>query len=418
MIDTNALDAGADLRSQFRGARGEDIVALYEHPRLPVVTYPYEWVFSQLKDAALQHLSLQLVAFDKGYVLSDATAYNMQMFDGRFLHIDPPSLRPYEDGKPWAGYNQFCRQFLLPLLLEAWSGLGFQSLYRGSMDGIRFEDALAVLPKSKMMLSPTALFHVWMHGRSVLKRSDSSSSSANRAEQAQVPKAHYRAILQQLRDFIAGLKSDRRPDSYWSDYAERNSYSDAMKRDKSAFVSEWAARTKPGIIWDLGGNTGDFSRAALDGGAGLSVLIDGDNDSIEAAWRNRARDGGRIIPVLMNLLDPSPSMGWRQMERQGLAERAPADGILALAVLHHMVIGGNLPMSEAVDWLMSLAPTGIIEFVPTTDPMVRGLMAHRDELASDYSPETFMRAVEANGQVGTTKTFEENGRLLVEYSTT
>ena len=168
MIECEAIAASPATLETYRGARGETAAALYAHPKVPLISYPYEWVFSQLKDAALAHLKVQIFALKRGYELSDATAYNMQFVNGKPIHIDVMSLQPYTDGAHWAGYNQFCRQFLLPLLLEAWAGVSFQPLYRGSVAGISFEDALSILPRRKLFTSMSGLMHVYLHGRAVM----------------------------------------------------------------------------------------------------------------------------------------------------------------------------------------------------------------------------------------------------------
>lgn len=413
LIGSKKIDADEALLSRYVGARNDTPFALFEHPRIPFLTYPYEWCFAQLKDAAIAHLNLQLLAMERGYELSDATAYNMQFVDGRPIHIDPMSVRPYVDGVHWAGYNQFCRQFLLPLLIEAWAGFSFQALYRGSINGISFEDALAILPRHKLFSSVSGIMHVYLHGRAIVARS--SASKLDKAPTSKLPKARYVAILQQLKDFVATLETKKRPASYWKTYAGLNSYSDEMRERKLAFVHDWAAEEKPQLIWDIGGNTGDFSLAAVKGGAKGAVVMDSDIDSIERAYRLRAKKGAPLLPVLMNFSDPSPNLGWRQSERKGLNERAPADGLIALAIIHHMCISGNLPLADAIRWLLHLAPTGIIEFVPKEDPMVKQLLAIRQDIFDDYTEDVFLATIAEENQIVAQHRFVENNRLLVSY---
>lgn len=413
MIGCTHIDATPQQLAQYKGARGDTAVALYEHPRVPMLSYPFEWCFSQLKDAAIAHLDLQLIALEKGYELSDATAYNMQFIDGRPVHIDAMSLRPYVDGAHWSGYNQFCRQFLLPLLLEAWSGVAFQSIYRGSLDGISFEDALSILPRRKLFTSASGLMHVYLHGRAVMAQSSKAEKKVDLDRK--LPKSRYAAMLEQLRGFISGLESAKRPASYWKTYAAINSYSEPMRDTKLQFVNDWAAETRPNLIWDIGGNTGDFSMSAIAGGAKAAVVLDGDLDSLESAYRMRTKKGEKILPLLMNLVDPTPNMGWRQRERKGLIERASSDGIIALAVIHHMCIGGNLPLAEAVRWLLSLAPSGIIEFVPKGDPMVDQLLQVREDIFHDYTEDVFLATISEKHQITAQHKFSENGRLLTAY---
>lgn len=414
MIDCTRLNSMTRELSVLRGARGEQFAAFYEHSRVPFISYPYEWCFSQLKEAALAHLNLQIAAFDEGFVIKDATAYNIQFVNSVPCHIDVASVVPYEEGQFWSGYNQFCRQFLLPLLLESWSGVRFQTMYRGAIDGIDFRDALAILPRSKLFSSPAAFMHVYMHGRSLSGKSSTSKGTDRKARN--LKPSHYRAMLLQLQGFVENLKSKIRPASYWTGYASENSYTDVMRERKLRFVRDWAMREAPGTILDIGGNTGDFSRAAIQGGASRSVILDSDLDSVERAFSAARSEGSAILPLVVNLLDPTPNMGWKQKERKGISSRAKTDGVIALAVLHHMVIGGNLPLEEAVEWLMAVAPSGVIEFVPKTDPMVEGLLSMREDVCHDYNEESFRRVVNARGVIADEYVFEENGRHLVAYS--
>jgi ribosomal protein L11 methylase PrmA len=412
LINSEILDVPPETLAAYAGARGETAQLLVKHPRVPFISYPYEWVFSQLKDAAIAHLDLQLAALERGFELSDATAYNMQFLGGKPVHIDVLSLRPYQEGKAWAGYNQFCRQFLLPLLIEAWAGVNFQKLYRGGIEGITFDDALAILPKRRLFTSPTGLLHVYLHGKTVA-RASSSTTAAGQAKP--VPKASYRAIIEQLRNFIRGLESKRRPTSYWQNYASINSYTGEMRDKKLGFVRDWAARHRPALFFDIGGNSGDYSQAAIDGGAGAAVVLDNDIDSLEHCYRSRTRQHGAILPVFMNLADPTPGMGWRQSERKGLDRRATAGGLIALAVIHHMVIRGNLPLDDAVDWLIGMAPCGVIEFVPKRDPMVAQLLRSREDIFPDYDAGSFRAAVSRRARITGEHEFHENGRLIISY---
>ncbi len=412
MIGAHKLSPSDKELAAYKGARGESFVALYEHPVLPFISYPYEWCFSQLKDAAIAHLDLQIAAFNQGFVLSDASAYNMQFFHGRPIHIDIMSLWPYREGQHWDGYNQFCRQFLLPLLLEAWAGLAFQPMYRGSINGIGFDDALAVLPRRRLFTSMGGLMHVYMQGKAMMAKSATSKGQVFQIKA--LPKTRYLNILQDLRSFVGSLQSLKRPNSYWTNYAATNTYTDTMRVKKLEFVKEWAGRVKPGTLIDIGGNTGDFSMAALDsGGVHNATVLDGDADAIEKGYR--ARRSPNMLHLLMNVSDPSPDLGWRQAERRGLQARAQPGGVIALAVIHHMAIGGNLPLAEVVNWIMDMAPCGIIEFVPKQDPMVREMLLLREDIFKDYTEDNFRSIINARGTIVSEQRFDENDRLLVAF---
>ncbi|MGE5548786.1 MAG: class I SAM-dependent methyltransferase [Solirubrobacterales bacterium] len=414
LIDTVEEPAPALDLQRFAGARGEVPKRLLRHPRVPMISYPYEWTFSQLKDAALAHLDLQIAAFDKGFALSDATPYNMQFLGTKVVHIDVLSLRPYREGEIFAGHNQFCRLFLLPLLLEAWQGMPFQPLLRGRIEGIQPTDAINLLPAMKRWLSLRGLLHVTLPAR--LEKAGSSSRHGEVGKLPTLPKARYRAILTDLRAWVAELRSGRKVPTFWKEYAGANSYSDTMQTVKRQFVADFVAASKPETVWDVGGNTGDYSEVALKTGAKRAVVLDTDLDCLEMAYARRKRDGLDLLPLLLDFADPSPSMGWNQSERLGLKERMNADGVVALAVIHHLAIGRNLPLQSVVNTLVKAGSSGIIEFVPKADPMVRGMLSHREDVFHDYDEEHFRQYLaEAGARIVKEHRFEENGRLLAFF---
>lgn len=411
LIDTRLLAVDDAITAQLQGCRGERPARVLRHPRVPFFSYPYEWTFAQLKAAALAHLDLQICALELGAVLSDATPYNMQCVNGRMQLIDVLSLRPYQDGEMWAGYNQFCRLFLLPLLLEAWSGVPFQPLLRGGLDGMRLVDAVRMLPARKRWLTINGLMHVTLHASQ--EQAHARARTASIGKRPTMPQSRYRALLTELRAWIASLQS-RRPRTYWHDYAVDNSYDDENRRIKGEFVRDFVARHGIGSTWDLGGNSGDYSLIALQAGARHAVVFDSDLDALELAWQRQQEHGG-LQPVVMDCSDPSPSLGWQQRERQGLLERARADAVLALALTHHLAIGRNIPPRSLVQWLVSLAPRGIVEFVPREDPMVSRMLAVREDVFHDYNEQAFLGYLNEVAEVETTQRLKTGNRLIIAY---
>ena len=222
-------------------------------------------------------------------------------------------------------------------------------------------------------------------------------------------------MLTEMRAWIETLKPGRKAKSFWNEYSAVNSYTEYMRDTKKAFVSQFTSNQTVTSLWDIGGNTGDFSAVALGEGAGHAVVIDSDLDSLEAAYTRRKRDGLHLLPVVMDCADPSACAGWNQGERKGLHGRANADAILALAVVHHLAVGRNIPLEEVVKWLMSLAPRGIVEFVPIEDPMVQQMLTLRDVVFSDYHETAFREYVGRGGRIIDEHRFSENGRLLISF---
>lgn len=397
------------------GSQAEGAVHALEHPRIPFVSYPYEWSFAAHRAAALLHLDLHLAALKSGFTLSDATAYNVQFEGTRPVFIDHLSLRPYRDGEFWAGHRQFCMQFLNPLLFWSAFGTAPNAWFRGSLEGIAPEDLAPLLP-IRRKLSWTVFTNVVAQA-SLQRRAMSRRPSEARLRQGRLPHAAFVAMLTGLRRYIAGLKGPA-GDTVWADYAGANSYSGTQADEKRRFVQEMVERVRPAMLFDLGCNSGDYSAAALDAGAGYVVGFDYDHAALDRAFDRFGRDGRPVLPLWLDAANPSPSQGWAQAERRGLQQRGPADALIALAFIHHIVIGRNVPLPMALDWLMEMAPVGVIEFPSKADPMVQRLLSLREDIFPDYTEGRFLTAIRDRANIVSSRHLSDGGRLLVWYDRT
>lgn len=409
----DGLLVGSEERDPALAAPAESPPAyLLEHPRIPFVSYPYEWCFSLHKKAALHHLDVQLAALERGFTLSDATAYNVQFVGAAPAFIDHLSFRPYRDGEIWIGHRQFCMQFLNPLLLWSRRRLAPNAWFRGSLEGIAPEE-LAPLLSWRDNLSWTVLTHVTAQA-SLQRRSVRAGLASGSHREAKLPRASFRNMLVGLRQFISGLRLQDEK-TVWSDYAGNNSYGGAEAEAKRAFVGRMASEVRPALLFDIGCNSGDYSIAALEAGAEHVVGFDYDFGALERAVR-RAEEGALpFLPLWLDAANPAPAQGWAQAERKGLRERAAADALVALAFLHHIVIGRTVPLEMAVDWIVGMAPHGVIEFPPKSDPMVQRLLAQRDDIFPDYDEAHFRAAVQRRARIVAQEHLSEGGRLLVRY---
>ncbi len=384
-----------------------------EHPALEFISYPYEWTFSGLKAAALLHLDFHLDLLATGFTLSDATAYNIQFQGTRPVFIDHLSIIPYEDGMLWAGQRQFTMQFLNPLLLWSKRGIAPNSWYRGTVEGIAPEDLAGLLPWWHK-LSFTVIAHVlsqsWAHKRGVAVGWDKTEVGSAR----KLSRSGFSAILKSLRDFIEALRIHGAK-TIWSDYAGRNSYDDEKRSAKHGFVAGLMQDVEPKLIFDIGCNSGDFTDTALRHGAKSAIGFDFDIGALEQAFARFSKDGKKVLPLWLDATNPSPAQGWAGQERKSFAERAKADAVLALAVIHHLAIARNIPLDMAVDWLMGLGQTGIIEFPSKADPMVRQLLITRPDIFPDYTEEAFLAHVSARGRIVEQNRLGEDGRLLIRF---
>jgi hypothetical protein len=362
--------------------------AALEHERVPFISYPYEWTFGMLKDAALLHLELMKAALAADMILKDSSAYNVQWSGVHPVFIDVPSFEPLRKGQPWVGYRQFCELFLYPLMLQAYKGTDFKPLLRGRIDGIT-ADEMRGLMSARDLVRSGVLLHVV--AQSALQRRYSGSTQDMRGTLAQAgfDKRLIAQNVRKLRSLVAGLEPARSK-TEWSDYDKTHSYDESEFRHKAEFVQKAAASRRWRLAWDLGCNTGTFSQIAAKY-ADYVVSMDGDWMSIEHFYQREKADAAAksILPLVVNLADPSPNQGWLGAERKGLPERGRPELTLCLALIHHIVISANIPLASFIGWLAGLRTAVVIEFVSREDEMVQALLANREDQYADYNPETF-----------------------------
>ena len=383
-----------------------------EHPRLPFISYPYEWSFTALKAAAICHLEVHLIALEHGFTLSDATAFNIQFDGSRPIFIDHLSFRRYREGEYWLGHRQFCEQFLNPLLLRSICGIPHQAWYRGSLHGIPDTELAKILPWPRRW-TPIALLNVTLPAYFQRKYADRPAVAKPRRE---LPRAAFKNMLVQLRKGIERLIARRGDAGVWADYVDTHSYAADETSQKKDFIHRYVSAVKPQTVWDLGCNTGAFARVCLAAGAERVIGFDNDPDTLDVAYQLARKDTLPFLPLHMDITNPTPSQGWRERERGGFASRDKPDGVIALALLHHLVVRNNVPIVDAIDWLMSVAPTGILEFVPKNDPMVQRLLALREDIFPQFTREVFLAAVGERAQIVEQCTLTNDGRLLVRYA--
>lgn len=393
---------------------GDDVRAVYEHDKLSLISYPYEWAFETLKDAALFHLDLNLRALDSGVHLTDATAYNVQFIGNKPIFIDHGAFEPYQEGTPWIAHRQFCEQFLNPLLLQAYRNIGFNEWYRGRLEGVATSDLASMLPL-RAKFRPAILTHVvlpaYFDRRAVRAKP---SPKAAKGRQFKLPKSGLVGLLTGLRKFIGGLSLPG-GHTVWGDYATDNSYSSDEAEKKRSNVAEFATTYTPGVFLDIGCNSGAYSAVMLKNGAASGVGLEFDTGALNAAYTHAKTEQLNFLPLYQNLANPSPAQGWDASERATLTDRVSADAIVALAVIHHLVIGSNVPMERALGWLIERAPRGIVEFVPIDDPMVQTLLAGRRGFTHPYSEELFNSVLQSKARVVRSEIVSQTGRRLVWY---
>lgn len=367
------------------GGLGEGVI---EHARVPFISYPYEWSFGMLKDAALLQLGLIREALDADMILKDSSAYNIQWRGVHPAFIDIPSFEPLRRGEPWVGYRQFCELFLYPLMLQAYKGGDYKPLLRGRLDGIPAEEMRKLMSWRDLFRSGV-LMHVVAQAALQQRYSGSSQNVRGTLADAGFDKALIVNNVEKLTRLVSQL-SLTSGKTEWSDYDKTHSYDEGEAKRKADFVRKAAATRRWKLAWDLGCNTGAFSRIAAEH-ADYVVSMDGDWMAIEHFYqREKAGAASKtILPLVVNLADASPNQGWLGRERKGLAERGRPELTLCLALVHHIVISANIPLADFVRWLAELGTSVVIEFVGRDDEMVQALLANREDQYDDYQPENF-----------------------------
>jgi SAM-dependent methyltransferase len=383
--------------------------AVIRPERIEFLSYPYEWTFGELREAALLTLDIQLEAIAAGWTLKDASAYNIQFHDARPIHIDSASFEPLEEGAPWVAYRQFCEQFLGPLALAGRRDVRLSDLLRLGPDGIALDLASRLLPR-RTWLDFGLLSHVHLHARAQ-RRHAADDGDGSAARQAHLSRSRLEGLIRNLRSTVAGLDWHA-GGTEWADYAEHTSYGQRAAADKDRLVDSFVRELPGRSVWDLGANTGRFSRIAADAGKHV-VALDIDPAAAERHFR-AVREAGRtdILPLVVDIANPSPALGWAGRERRSLLERADADAILALALVHHLAISRNVPLPMVLDLFADLAPWAIVEFVPKEDPMVRRLLATRRDVFADYDLGAFRAAAATRFEIVHEEPIADSTRVL------
>jgi hypothetical protein len=361
------------------------------HPMLPFISYPYEWTFSMLKDAALLQLKLTRETLADGIGLKDATPYNVQFIGSRPQFIDAGSFERRRKGDPWYGYKQFCEMYLYPLMMQAYLGVQYQPYLRGSVNGISPETMRKLLPASLRHPRKGRLTHVVLHAAASTRFADSNTDVKKATAKAGMNAQVLDATMRKLEKIVQKLNlGDKK--STWSNYSERGHYLESSLDEKQKFVRDAVASAPRKQVWDIGCNDGVFSRIAS-AHSDYVVAMDADPLVVDRLYNTlKAEKNDKILPLYVDLTDSGGGVGWRGLERPGVFHRGHPDIVMALAVIHHMAITFNVPIASQLDMFRDLSPELIIEMPHADDPMVRKLLQNkRDGIHDDFNLENFER---------------------------
>ena len=408
LVDSGLLIPHEEVDGVAPGGIPEQAYRIIRPKLIPFISYPYEWSFSQLKAAALATLTIQRRALDFGLSLKDASAYNIQFHHGRPILIDTLSFEICGEAKPWVAYRQFCQHFLAPLALMAHRDVRLGRLTRANIDGVPLDLASALLP-TRTHLSPSLLMHVHLH--SAAQKRYAGKAVGMRVQKRQMARGALEGLIDSLRSAVQKL-SWQPTGTEWAEYYADTNYTEAASQDKAKIIRLFLDKIQPRTLWDLGANTGRYSRLASDRGI-PTLAFDVDPGAVERNYLDCVANGDtNLLPLVMDLTNPSPGLGWHHQERASLLARGPADALMALALVHHLAIANNVPLGRLAPFFGQLGRWLIVEFVPKSDSQVQRLLAARDDIFPNYTIAGFEQAFSRHYTIRDKQPIRESARVL------
>jgi len=354
---------------------------------IPFISYPYEWCFSQLKNAALTTLEIQKKSLDFEMSLKDCSAYNIQFRKGKPVLIDTLSFEKYRPGQPWVAYRQFCQHFLAPLALMSYKDIRLNQLFRIYIDGVPLD--------------------LDLHAKSQNHFADKTVNTRGR----EVTRLSFLGLIDNLESTIKKMKWHDQS-SEWTNYYEDTNYSPEALQQKRQIVAEFLNTINPRSVWDLGANVGMFSRIVSDKGI-QTISFDIDSGAVEKNYLKCLKNGeANVLPLLLDLTNPSPGIGWENQERISLVDRGPTDTVFALALIHHLAISNNLPLKKIADFFKKICNWLVIEFVPKSDSQVQRLLSTREDIFVDYTQRVFESEFRKYYKIENSVKIKESERIL------
>ena len=360
-----------------------DYYKIIKPEKIPFISYPYEWSFSQLKDAALLTLRIQKAAMKYGMTLKDGSAFNIQFHNGHPIFIDTLSFEIYEEGQIWKPYKQFCQHFLAPLALISKKDVRLNLLSKTFIDGIPIDLAAKLLPKTTFG-NFGLMAHIHAHAKSQKHYEDKDA----KIKQKTLSKRSFEGLIESLKSSIEKMTWNE-DNTEWGDYYSDTNYTEKSFEEKKQFISLAIDQVKPKLVWDMGANTGVFSRLASTKGIN-TISYDIDPLAVEKNYLSSSQNSEQnILPLILDLTNPSSGIGWNHDERMSIIQRGPADMVFALALVHHLAISNNVPLNKLAEFFSQISKFLIIEFVPKSDSQVKRLLLTRDDIFENYDEKNF-----------------------------
>ena len=384
---------------------------IIEHEKIPYVSYPYEWSFYQLKEAALHHLNFHIYLLNNGATLIDSSAYNIQFIGSKPIFIDVLSVKEYKEGEYWYGHKQFCENFLNPLILSSKKGIQFNNWFKGNLEGIATEDLNKILN-----IFDKFSFNIFVHVYLLTKFENKYKNQNKKFDlniKKKFPKKNFLSMLNQLKAFINKLEP-KKSATVWETYSNLNTYDDNETKNKTNIVKNFFQKNKSLMIADLGCNDGYYSKIAIESGCEYVVGFDYDFNSINRAYKTFI-NSKNFLPLIFDASNPSTNIGWNEKERKSFFQRANFDCVLALAFQHHLTIAKNIPLEDVLSWIVALAPIGLIEFVPKNDETVQKMIKLKGDIFPNYNEENFKEFILKKATIVSEFQVTKSGRKIYEF---
>ena len=372
--------------------------------QIPFISYPYEWCFDQLRDAALLTLDILKTSLDYEMILKDATPFNVQFIDGKPVFIDTLSFEKYDAAKPWVAYRQFVECFIIPLVLATYKSTDFIKHLQLQPQGISTAFAARILPfKCRFRLS--LFLHIY------LSNSIRAGGEKNAQRNLSFSKQKLLNIINNLTSLIRSLKPVNQK-SDWNNYYDQTILSETYLLAKLNIVKNWLKVIEGNTVIDIGTNTGAFAFAAAEKFSHV-IALDTDERCINDLFVIcKTEKRNNIYPLWVDITNPTPGIGWVNKERESLLKRLKADVVLALAVIHHLIIGKNISLHQAAALFSSMGKYLIIEFVPKADPKVVEMLKNREDIFHEYNEQHFESCFSASFIFLKKEVIESSGRVI------
>ena len=386
---------------------------IIEHRKINYISYPYEWCFDQLKDAAIHHLNFHIFLLNNNATLIDGSAFNIQFEGYKPIFIDLLSIKEYQEGEYWKSHKQFCENFLNPLLLKSKKKIDFNNWFKGNLEGITTKDLNSIL-SFKDKFSFNIFTQVYLLNLLDQKAIKNKKINLDQISKKKFPKKSFLSMLSNMKNFIISLKI-KKSRTLWDDYSKNNTYKKKEEDIKKKIVKEFANRHKFKILADLGCNDGVYSKICLGNGCEYVVGFDYDLNAINNAYKTSKDEKLNFLPLYFDASNPSSNLGWYQNERRGYMERLNFSGMLSLAFEHHLAIAKNIPLDQVLKWLINIAPHGLIEFVPKNDETIKKMLILKGDIFNDYNEENFRSLILKNANIVSETIISDSGRKIFEY---